>query len=112
MAMLDAPRIVTSRIGARRLLHARALPRDRAATTRCARRSRCTPRLSPRGRRGVAARSRGRGLPGRAQVVDAAQGPVSYLVVNGDESEPATFKDHLLMERDPHQLVEGVVIAA
>ena len=38
--------------------------------------------------------------------------PVTYLVVNGDESEPATFKDHLLVERDPHQLLEGVVIAA
>ena len=36
----------------------------------------------------------------------------SYLVVNGDESEPATFKDHYLVERDPHQLVEGVIIAA
>ncbi|MBK9179677.1 MAG: NADH-quinone oxidoreductase subunit NuoF [Acidimicrobiales bacterium] len=35
-----------------------------------------------------------------------------YLVVNGDESEPGTFKDRLLMERDPHQLIEGVVIAA
>jgi NADH-quinone oxidoreductase subunit F len=38
--------------------------------------------------------------------------PISYLVVNGDESEPATFKDHFLVERDPHQLVEGVIIAA
>ncbi len=38
--------------------------------------------------------------------------PVTYLVVNGDESEPATFKDHLLIERDPHQLIEGVLIAA
>jgi NADH-quinone oxidoreductase subunit F len=35
-----------------------------------------------------------------------------YLVVNGDESEPATFKDHALMEGDPHQLIEGVVICA
>jgi NADH-quinone oxidoreductase subunit F len=35
-----------------------------------------------------------------------------YLVVNGDESEPGTFKDRLLLERDPHQLVEGIVIAA
>jgi NADH-quinone oxidoreductase subunit F len=34
-----------------------------------------------------------------------------YLVVNGDESEPGTFKDRLLMERDPHQLIEGVLIA-
>jgi NADH-quinone oxidoreductase subunit F len=35
-----------------------------------------------------------------------------YLVVNGDESEPGTYKDRLLMERDPHQLVEGCLIAA
>ena len=34
-----------------------------------------------------------------------------YLVVNGDESEPGTYKDRLLMERDPHQLIEGCVIA-
>jgi NADH-quinone oxidoreductase subunit F len=34
-----------------------------------------------------------------------------YLVVNGDESEPGTFKDRLLMERDPHQLIEGVLIS-
>ncbi len=33
-----------------------------------------------------------------------------YLVVNGDESEPGTYKDRLLMERDPHQLIEGCVI--
>src|SRR6478752_2550839 len=30
-----------------------------------------------------------------------------YLVVNGDESEPGTYKDRMLMERDPHQLNEG-----
>jgi NADH-quinone oxidoreductase subunit F len=35
-----------------------------------------------------------------------------YLVVNGDESEPGTYKDRMLMERDPHQLIEGTVIAA
>jgi len=35
-----------------------------------------------------------------------------YLVINGDESEPATFKDHLLVERDPGQIVEGATIAA
>ncbi|MDH3301420.1 MAG: NADH-quinone oxidoreductase subunit NuoF [Acidimicrobiia bacterium] len=33
-----------------------------------------------------------------------------YLVVNGDESEPGTYKDRLLMERDPHQLIEGSLI--
>ncbi|MBV9253643.1 MAG: NADH-quinone oxidoreductase subunit F, partial [Actinobacteria bacterium] len=36
----------------------------------------------------------------------------AYLVVNGDESEPATFKDHMLVENDPHQLVEGALICA
>ncbi len=35
-----------------------------------------------------------------------------YLVVNGDESEPGTFKDRLLLERDPHQLVEGIALSA
>ena len=36
----------------------------------------------------------------------------SYLVVNADESEPGTFKDRQLMERDPHQMIEGVVISS
>ncbi len=35
-----------------------------------------------------------------------------YLVVNADEMEPATFKDRLLLEGDPHQLIEGVIISA
>jgi NADH-quinone oxidoreductase subunit F len=39
-----------------------------------------------------------------------APGP-TYLVVNGDEMEPGTFKDRLLLERDPHQLIEGVMVA-
>lgn len=35
-----------------------------------------------------------------------------YLVCNCDESEPGTFKDRLLIEKDPHQLIEGVILAA
>ena len=35
-----------------------------------------------------------------------------YLVVNADEGEPGTFKDRYLMERDPHALVEGIIISA
>ncbi len=35
-----------------------------------------------------------------------------YLVVNADEMEPGTFKDRLLMEGDPHLLLEGIIIAA
>ena len=35
-----------------------------------------------------------------------------YLLANGDEMEPGTYKDHQLLLADPHQLVEGMVIAA
>jgi NADH-quinone oxidoreductase subunit F len=34
-----------------------------------------------------------------------------YIVVNADESEPGTCKDRLLIEFDPHQLIEGILIA-
>jgi len=35
-----------------------------------------------------------------------------YLVCNADESEPGTFKDRLLIEKDPHAIIEGTMIAA
>ena len=35
-----------------------------------------------------------------------------YLVCNADESEPGTFKDRELMQKDPHRLIEGIAIAA
>jgi NADH-quinone oxidoreductase subunit F len=54
----------------------------------------------------------GAGFPAGRKWSMLRKSAVSYLVVNGDESEPATFKDHYLVERDPHQLVEGVIIAA
>ncbi|MER3424329.1 MAG: NADH-quinone oxidoreductase subunit F, partial [Nitrospiraceae bacterium] len=34
-----------------------------------------------------------------------------YLCCNADESEPGTFKDRQLIERDPHQIIEGMIIA-
>jgi NADH-quinone oxidoreductase subunit F len=34
-----------------------------------------------------------------------------YIICNSDESEPGTCKDRLLMENDPHQLIEGMMIA-
>ena len=37
--------------------------------------------------------------------------PPKYVVANGDEGEPGTCKDRLLMENDPHQLLEGMLIA-
>src|SRR5262249_61234169 len=33
------------------------------------------------------------------------------MCINDDESEPATFNNRLLMEKDPHQLIEGILIA-
>ncbi|MGH9610269.1 MAG: NADH-quinone oxidoreductase subunit F, partial [Bryobacteraceae bacterium] len=38
-------------------------------------------------------------------------GKPSYIICNSDESEPGTCKDRLLMEFDPHQLIEGMLIA-
>lgn len=35
-----------------------------------------------------------------------------YLCVNADESEPGTFKDRALLEKDPHRVIEGAIIAA
>ncbi len=40
------------------------------------------------------------------------KGKPIYLLCNADESEPGTFKDRLLMESDPHQLIEGMILAS
>jgi NADH-quinone oxidoreductase subunit F len=42
----------------------------------------------------------------------AAAGEGKYIVVNGDESEPGTFKDRCFMEEDPYALIEGATLAA
>jgi NADH-quinone oxidoreductase subunit F len=57
---------------------------------------------------------RGRGGAGfpagmKWQFVDKKSEP-RYIACNADESEPGTFKDHLLMERNPHLLLEGCAI--
>jgi NADH:ubiquinone oxidoreductase subunit F (NADH-binding)/NADH:ubiquinone oxidoreductase subunit E len=41
-----------------------------------------------------------------------ASGDTRYVVVNGEEGEPGIFKDRHLMEGDPHQLIEGALLAA
>jgi len=41
-----------------------------------------------------------------------ASGEPKYIVCNADESEPGTFKDRILMEDDPHRVIEGMIIAA
>ncbi len=55
----------------------------------------------------------GAGFPtGRKWGLVAAEPGPRYLVVNGDESEPGTFKDRYYLERDPHRFIEGVLLAA
>ncbi len=54
----------------------------------------------------------GAGFPAGRKWSMLAPSEVRYLVVNGDESEPATFKDHMLIERMPHRIIEGALIAA
>ena len=39
-----------------------------------------------------------------------SQGPI-YLCVNADESEPCTYNNRILMEKDPHQVLEGIMLA-
>src|SRR6476660_10585206 len=59
---------------------------------------------------------RGRGGAGfptgmKWQFVDRKSTRPRYIACNADESEPGTFKDHLIMERNPHILIEGCAIA-
>jgi NADH-quinone oxidoreductase subunit F len=54
----------------------------------------------------------GAGFPAGRKWSMLRKADLAYLVINGDESEPATFKDHLLLESDPHQLIEGAIIAS
>ncbi len=44
--------------------------------------------------------------------VPKQSGKPVYLCINADESEPGTFKDRLIIEKDPHQLIEGAIISA
>ena len=60
---------------------------------------------------------RGRGGAGfptglKWSFVPKGTGNPTYLCCNADESEPGTCKDRVIMERDPHQLIEGIIIAS
>lgn len=60
---------------------------------------------------------RGRGGAGfptgtKWRFVKKAQGPKKYVICNADESEPGTFKDRLILEGDPHSIIEALAIAA
>ena len=112
MAKLDAPQIVTSRVG---LDDGFTLSRYLATGGYESLRTALGMTPSAVAEEVDAASLLGRGgagFPAGRKWSMLKKDPVTYLVVNGDESEPATFKDRLLMERDPHQLVEGIVISA
>jgi NADH-quinone oxidoreductase subunit F len=76
-------------------------------------------RMEPRE---VTAEVRASGLVGRGgaafptcvkwEIVAEEPSQPKYVVCNADESEPGTFKDRVLMEEDPHRMIEGLVIAA
>ncbi len=64
---------------------------------------------------------KGSGLVGRGgaafptgikwESASVAEGQPKYIVCNADESEPGTFKDRVLMEDNPHQVIEGILLA-
>ena len=59
---------------------------------------------------------RGRGGAGfscglKWSFVDRKSGKPIYLICNADESEPGTFKDRQIIHKDPHQLVEGMILS-
>jgi NADH-quinone oxidoreductase subunit F len=53
----------------------------------------------------------GAGFPTGVKWSFTAPGDVKYIVCNADEGEPGTFKDRLILEGDPHRLLEGMMIA-
>jgi NADH-quinone oxidoreductase subunit F len=48
----------------------------------------------------------------KMEAVLKAESDVKYLICNADEGEPGNFKDRYLMENDPHQVIEGMVLCA
>src|SRR3954452_3663050 len=59
---------------------------------------------------------RGRGGAGfscglKCSFVDRKSGKPIYLICNADESEPGTFKDRQILHKDPHQMIEGMIIS-
>ena len=59
---------------------------------------------------------RGRGGAGfscgiKWSLVDRKSGKPVYLICNADESEPGTFKDRQIIHKDPHQLLEGMILS-
>ena len=65
----------------------------------------------------IASGERGRGGAGfstghKWRAAAAASGPLKYVIANGDEGDPGSFVDRVLMEEDPHGLIEGLALCA
>jgi len=111
MALTDAPRIVTSRMG-RDDSHTLGRYLEAGGYDGLHKALSMTPEAvaAEVDEASLLGRGEQASLPGVSGRCCAGSGHLPRD--HGDESEPATFKDHLLIERDPHQLVEGVLIAA
>ena len=112
MAITDAPKIITARLGyddsytLERYLATGGYAGLRKALT-------MTPEAVAAEVDAASLLGRGgAGFPAGRKWSMLRKNPLTYLVINGDESEPATFKDHMLIEGDPHQILEGVLISA
>ena len=112
MAITDAPKIITARLGyddsftLERFLATGGYTGLRKALT-------MTPEAVAAEVDAASLLGRGgAGFPAGRKWSMLRKNPVTYLVINGDESEPATFKDHMLLEGDPHEVLEGVLISA
>ncbi len=68
------------------------------------------PEIEAAGLRGLG----GAGFPAHRKwaAVAAAPGPGRWIIANGNEDEPGTFKDRFLLAETPHQVIEGALVAA
>ena len=109
----DEPRIVLSNCGA---IDPESLDEARAAGAYEALCKVVTERISPHAvvdevtRSGLRGRG-GAGFPTGRKWSLTAKGDEKYLICNADEGEPGTFKDRLILEGDPHELIEGMILA-
>ena len=109
----DEARIVLANCGA---IDPESLDEATAAGAYEALRKVVAEHISPQGvldevsRSGLRGRG-GAGFPTGKKWSLTAKGDEKYLICNADEGEPGTFKDRLILEGDPHELVEGMILA-
>ena len=114
--LAHTPRFVTQHIRRARHRPHRGLSRAMAATRRSPRRSRdfepeeLVEEVKKSGLRGRGGAGFATGMKWSFLPKDSPK--PRYLCVNADESEPGTFKDRMIMEVCPHQLVEGTIISS